>query len=95
VIYPIFQGKDSSLILRRIRDWSSDEIEKSLRAAFAEADSAIPFKLLASYLAGAQIALLQWWLEKHQPYPPEELARAFHRLQRASICDALGLSERK
>jgi AcrR family transcriptional regulator len=87
---PIFQGKDSAFILRRMRDWSAQEIEQSLRSAFVEADSAIPFNLLANYLAGAQIALIQWWMEKRTPYPADDLARMIHRLQRAAICEALG-----
>jgi hypothetical protein len=59
------------------------------RTAFAEADSAIPFDVLANYLAGAQVALVQWWLEKRRPHPPENLAQAFHRLQRTAIRDTL------
>ncbi len=92
-LYPIFQGKDGSLILGRIRDGSAQEIEANLRAAFAEADSAIPLDVLANYLAGAQIALVQWWLEKRQPHTPENLAQTFHRLQRAAIRDAFGLTD--
>ncbi len=95
---PIFQGKDDPLILRRIRNWSAQEIEANLRAAFAEADSAIPLDVLANYLAGARIALVQWWLEqswleKRQPPTPENLAQTFHRLQRAAIRDAFGLRD--
>jgi AcrR family transcriptional regulator len=93
LLYPIFQGKDGPLILRRIRDRSAQEIEASLRAAFSAADSNIPFNVLANYLAGAQIALVQWWLEKRQPYTPENLAQTFHRLQRAAIRDAFGLRD--
>ena len=93
LLYPLFQGKDSLLILRRIRDWSAQEIEASLRAAFAEADSTIPFDVLANYLAGAQIALVQWWLQKRHPYTPEQLAQTFHRLQCAAIRDAFGLKD--
>jgi len=92
-LYSIFQGKDSLLILRRIRDWNAQEIEAVLRAAFVEADSTIPFDVLANYLAGAQIALVQWWLEKRQPHKLENLAQTFHRLQRAAIRDAFGLRE--
>src|SRR5262245_45701771 len=62
-LHPIFQGKDGPLILRRIRDWSAHEIEANLRTAFADVDSTIPLDVLASYLAGAQLALVQWWLE--------------------------------
>ena len=93
LLYHIFQGKDSLLILRRIRDWNAQEIEAVLRAAFVEADSTIPFDVLANYLAGAQIALVQWWLEKRQPHKLENLAQTFHRLQRAAIRDAFGLRE--
>ncbi|MCI0554954.1 MAG: TetR/AcrR family transcriptional regulator [Anaerolineae bacterium] len=87
----IFQGKDSLLILRRIRDWNAQEIEASLRAAFDEAESIIPLDVLANYLAGAQIALMQWRLEKRQPHTLQDLAQIFHRLQRAAIRDAFGL----
>jgi hypothetical protein len=54
----IFQGKDSLLILRRIRDWNAQEIEANLRATFSETDSIIPFDVMANYLAEAQIALM-------------------------------------
>lgn len=93
LLYRIFQGKDSLLILRRIRDWSAREIEASLRATFAEADSAIPVDVLANYLAGAQIALVQWWLENPHTHTPENLAQTLHRLQRAAILDAFELRD--
>ena len=93
LLYPIFQSQDGYLILRRIRDGSAQEIEVALRAILAEADSAIPLNILANYLAGAQIALVQWWLEKRQPHTPETLAQTFHRLQRAAIRDAFGLTD--
>lgn len=93
LLYSIFQGKDSLLILRRIRDRSAQEIETNLRAAFAESDNTIPFEVLANYLAGAQIALVQWWLEKRRPHTPEKVAESFHRLQRAAILDAFGQTD--
>src|SRR5215208_1377120 len=93
LLYPIFQGKDSQLILRQIRDRSAREVEVNLRAIFVEEDSAIPFEMLANYLVGAQIALMQWWLEKRRSHTAEGLAQTFHRLQRAAICNALGISD--
>jgi AcrR family transcriptional regulator len=100
-LHPIFQGKDGPLILRRMREWGAQEIEGNLRAAFDRFDvaqSTIPLDVLANYLAGAQVALVQWWLErssleKRQPYTPEMLAETFHRLQRAAIREALGLRD--
>jgi AcrR family transcriptional regulator len=88
----IFQGKDGLLILRQLRDWNAQKIEADLRAAFSESESTVPLDVLANYLAGAQIAFMQWWLSKRQPHPIENLAQAFHRLQRAAIRDAFGLT---
>jgi hypothetical protein len=93
LLYPIFQGKDSALILRQIRDRSAREIEANLRAVFAEAHSAIPLDMLADYLAGAQIAFMQWWLEKHRPHGPADLAQTLYRVQRAAIRASFGLRE--
>ena len=90
-LYPIFQGKDSPLILRQIRDRSAREIEANLRLAFGEAKTTIPLDLLANYLAGAQIALMQWWLEKRRPHTAEQLTRTIHLLQRAAIRDVFEL----
>ncbi len=95
LLYPIFQGKDSQLILRQIRDRSAREIEANLRAIFAEADSTIPIDMLANYLAGAQIALMQWWLEKRHPHTPDNLTQTLHRLQRAAIRDAFEIRDDK
>ena len=91
----IFQGKDGLLILRQMRDWNAQNIEADLRATFAEAETAVPLDVLANYLAGAQIAFMQWWLSKRQPHAIEGLAQSFHRLQRAAVRDAFGLTDGK
>ena len=90
---PIFHSKDGPLILQRIRDWGAQEIEANLRAAFADVESNLPLIVLATYLAGAQTALAHWWLEKRQPHTAESLAQTLHRVQRAAIRDAFGLSD--
>ena len=80
-------------ILGKLRESSAREIRSALCTAFPEAESAIPMDVLSSYLAGAQIALVQWWLEKRQPRELEDLAQIFHRLQRAAIRDAFGIKD--
>jgi AcrR family transcriptional regulator len=92
-LHPIFQGRDGPLILRRIRDRSAKEIEANFRVAFSDADSAIPLDVLANYLAGAQLALLQWMLEKRRSLTPEILAQTLHRLQSAAIREAFSLTK--
>jgi AcrR family transcriptional regulator len=88
---PVFQSKDGPSILRRLRDRSAQEIEANLRTAFDEAESSMPLDLPATYLAGAQIAMLQWRVEKRRQHRPEQLAQTFHRLTRAAIREAFGI----
>jgi hypothetical protein len=92
-LYSTFQGKDSSSILRQIRDRSAQEIESNLRVSFAGFESVVPLELLAYYLAGAQITLVQWWLEKRRPQTPKDLAKTIHLLQRAAIRDAFEIMD--
>lgn len=88
LLFPIFHSHDSTVILRHIRDRSAEAISRSLRDTLPEQNSRILIDMLANYLAGSQIALMQWWLEKRQPHSAKELAIAFHRLQRAAIREA-------
>jgi AcrR family transcriptional regulator len=92
----IFQGKDGLLTLRRVlREWNAQQIEDSLHAAFVGCESEIPLEILANYLAGSHLALVQWWLEGRRTTPADEIAHTYHRLQRAAICDAFGLSDNR
>ena len=93
LLFRVFHGKEGPLLLRHLHDWSVQEIEASLRAAFPESGSTVSLDVLANYLAGAQVALMRWWLEMRQPHTPEELAQLCHRLQRAAIRDAFGLTD--
>jgi len=93
LVQRLFFGKDGLLLLRRIRDGRAQEIAACLRAAFAETDSTMPLDVLAHYLAGAQVALVQWCLEQQHPQTAEDVAQMFHRLQRAAIREAFGLGE--
>jgi len=88
---PIFRSKDGQLILRRIRDENAQQLEANLRLAFAGVESMVPLDVLTHCLAGAQLALVQWWLEQPHPDTPEVIAQAFHRMQRAAVCDAFGI----
>lgn len=91
-LYHAFRrSKEAIVLTEHIRRRVVQVLEDSLRAAFSEADSGVPFHLLANYIAGAQIACMMWWAESHTDYTPDTVADMMHRLQRAAICDALRL----
>ncbi len=85
-------SQDVLLIMRAMRQHVSDIVERCLRGSFSEESSYIPFTVLANYLGGAQVELVGWWLESHSSLSPQELARYYQRLQRATLLDALQLA---
>jgi AcrR family transcriptional regulator len=41
---------------------------------------ALPLPLVADYMAGAILTMLNWWLANDMPYPPEAMNAMFHQL---------------
>ena len=93
VVYPLFQAKEGSVLLRRVRDWLAQDILTTLQTAFPAQTSTLPLDLLATSLAGAQLSLAHWWVEQRRAESPATLALTSHRLQRAAICSAFGFVE--
>ena len=85
----VMQGEDGAALMHGMRDQFASSLEMKLRRWFNERDSLIPFPILANYLAGSQLSLMGWWLEKRSPYSARQMAQAFQRMRRAIMRDAL------
>jgi AcrR family transcriptional regulator len=59
----------------------SKTIRQTLAAAGKDKSPAsIPLSVMSSYLAGAFLVLLRWWVKAGMPYPPEEMDATFQQL---------------
>ncbi len=63
-------------------------IESALNQRFRN-KTAVPFPILANYLAGEMFALLMWWLDHGMPYPPQRMDEIFHDLVNPTVQAAL------
>lgn len=45
-----------------------------------DSEPRLPLNAVAAYLAGAELALMAWWLEQGETYTPEDIARMFFQL---------------
>jgi AcrR family transcriptional regulator len=86
-------SQDILIIGRAMRQHVADIIEHCLRSALTEQSSHVPFKVLANYIGGAQVELVSWWVESHYACSAQELAMYFQQMQRATLRDALHLSD--
>lgn len=65
-------------------------VEQSLIATRKDKKApSIPLTVISSYLAGAFLNLLKWWLKSGMPYTPEEMDEMFRQLALPGVETAL------
>jgi len=75
------EGGGADVILEAGRRHLHEDIQNHLGALFPEGKAAeIPLPVISSFLAGAMLSLLNWWLNEGRPYPPEQIDGMFQQL---------------
>lgn len=62
----------AAVITRRIREYLAGHI---LRGLQIKLEAAVVPEVVAQYIAGAELALITWWLEQDMPHSVDEMAR--------------------
>jgi AcrR family transcriptional regulator len=80
----ILRGEGSFYAHQRLRGIITQAVEEILRVLSAqehlELDPQVPVEVFTSFVAGAWIGNITWWLENEMPYPAEEAAIWFQKL---------------
>ena len=87
----VYFAKDTGTIHRGLRDRQMQELAGYLEAVFSGVTFLLPVDVLATHLTIAEMGLMQWWIEKHPPYSPAQMAAYFHRLRRGALRESLAL----
>jgi AcrR family transcriptional regulator len=77
---------DPAFCAQSFRDYIERGFRRMLSSQAPQADpSRPPVDLTVSYLLGAGVAAIVWWLEQEQPCSPEQMAVWLYQLSMASI----------
>ena len=80
------EGGGADIILEAGRRHLTEDIQHHLDVLFPDGTSAeIPMPVITSFLAGAMLSVLMWWLDAGRPYPPEEINAMFQRLAMSGV----------
>lgn len=96
--YRAMLGKHgSAAFIQQVLNYLTDEMTKGMvqPAVAGLANSPVPPTIIASFLAGAQIGMINWWLQNDMRYSPEEMARMQYRLSIGGLMGVLGMIEEK
>lgn len=75
----ILSGQGSGTIFRRVRDYMAKQAIEQLMPAVNE-QTTLSRDLLANYLAGSLLSLIDWWLRNGMPDSAENMAIHFQSL---------------
>lgn len=88
-IYHAFTaGKEAKFLLRGMQEEMMRNLCATLNAAFPDRSPTIPQDILAQYIVGAQLSLIDWWMSNRTEYDANQIATILHQLQRAAVRDA-------
>lgn len=82
-------GSDRGEIARLLIDRIARYLGEHLQRHYQDAQSRIPFSILAMQVASSLITLNQWWMEKRSPYSVQEIAALIHEMNYVVLRHAL------
>ncbi len=85
----ILNGQSGVAVANRIREYLAALLLSSLKALPSE-QLAVPPEILAHYMAGAELAMITWWLNHDMPYSAQQMAEMVQRLTLHGAVDVLG-----
>lgn len=94
--YPLYKalvwGRGLDFVVKSIQALLSASIEKRLTLLVRKSVSPpVPLRLVANYIAGTFLTVLQWWLDNGMEPSPERLDEQFQRLVIPGVEAALDL----
>lgn len=72
----LLRGDGTAAIVARIETEIADDVVRRL-AAVAAPTPAVPLPVLGRHVAAAILALVHWWLENDQPFPPARMGEMY------------------
>jgi AcrR family transcriptional regulator len=78
-------GGAGGLLTRFQQSTVAGVLERLKQIIPPERQAQASLEMIATYVTGALNALLIWWLENDQPFPPEEMARRFQQMTQAAV----------
>jgi len=84
-------GQGISLIYKAGQTYVTQAVERRMMALYPHWQRAsIPLPVLATYVSGVLLTLIQWWLDSNLSVPPEQMDAIFRQLVTPSLHAAIG-----
>lgn len=91
----LFHSRGAAVVMRQLRKTIALVVRKDLQIITQGRTSTLPLDLMAHWVAGSVVALIDWWMESDLNYPAEYIVQAYHHLVDPGLNTVLGLQPAK
>jgi AcrR family transcriptional regulator len=82
----MLDGGGADILMQTARSHITENIQSHLNEVVSEeGETAVPLPIITSFLAGAMLSVLTWWLDNDLPYTPERINEVFQNLARSGV----------
>ena len=86
----ILSGQGGHGIRRKVQAYMAAQAKERLLPLMSKRGE-IPDDLLANYMAGSLLGLVDWWLQEGMPHPVEQMIQTYRRLVFLGTIELLGI----
>ena len=87
----MFRSQAIAFIVKNIQGQFSEWVEQRLAMLVGVGELSVPLPVLANFVAGTFLTLVQWWMDSKTNYSPEQIDGMFWSLAQPSIQSVLGV----
>lgn len=86
----VFEGGGADVLIENGQRHMAANIQQHLDTLVPDGQSlAVPLPVITTFLAGALLSVLVWWLDNERPYTADEINAMFYQLSMSGILAAL------
>lgn len=90
----MFSERGSQAFTHRLHNFFAEQVQHFLAKRLPEDhETTLPLPMIAHFMAGALIGVMQWWLENDMPHNAEEIAYMADQFMLNGLAWGLGVSE--
>ncbi len=89
----VLHSPAAGMVMNTLQNYIAGYIQTQLLARHTAESLPMPIDLLANYVAGAEVAMLAWWVENDTAYSAEYTARSTHELTLFGLQGVLGFDK--
>jgi AcrR family transcriptional regulator len=91
----LLRSQAAAAVIRQLRRTIAASVQQDLQVITRDNPSALPLDLLAHYVAGSVVGLIDWWVENDFRYSAEYIVQIYRRLIDPGLYQALYLKSDK